>query len=102
MNSKSAWLWVLILSLPLSALARFGKHAATGAGSKPQAAAGQTTKSELGKAEHYTSNPADPALYAGTDTCKSCHEEIGKTYDHGPHWKTMLNNKGVQYQGCEA
>src|SRR6478672_3558609 len=45
---------------------------------------------------------ADPSQYVGTDTCKTCHEDIGKTFDKGPHWKTLNDKHGVQWQGCEA
>jgi hypothetical protein len=47
--------------------------------------------------------PVDASQYVGTDTCKTCHEEIGKSYDQGPHWKTMLDKRhGPEWQGCEA
>ena len=45
---------------------------------------------------------AVPSQYVGTDTCKTCHEDIGKTFDKGPHWKTLNDKHGVQWQGCEA
>jgi DmsE family decaheme c-type cytochrome len=45
---------------------------------------------------------ADASQYVGTDTCKTCHEEIGKTFDEGPHWKTLHDKHGVQWQGCES
>jgi DmsE family decaheme c-type cytochrome len=101
MKLTSAACCVLIFVLPLCVLAASGKH------SKSQTSAQQTesaapANSDSSKAAHFTANPADPSLYAGTDTCKTCHEEIGKTYDHSPHWKTLLNHRGVQYQGCEA
>jgi DmsE family decaheme c-type cytochrome len=101
MKLTSAACCVLIFVLPLCVLAASGKH------SKSQNSAQQTesaapANADSSKAEHFRANPADPSLYAGTDTCKTCHEEIGKTYDHSPHWKTLLNHRGVQYQGCEA
>jgi DmsE family decaheme c-type cytochrome len=46
---------------------------------------------------------ADASQYVGTDTCKTCHEDVGKTFDQGPHWKTLNDKRhGVQWQGCEA
>lgn len=46
---------------------------------------------------------ADASQYVGTDTCKTCHEDIGKTFDQGPHWKTLSDKRhGPQWQGCEA
>jgi DmsE family decaheme c-type cytochrome len=40
--------------------------------------------------------------YAGNDTCRTCHEDLGKLYDRGPHWKTLQNHRGPQFQGCEG
>lgn len=48
---------------------------------------------------------ADPSQYVGTDTCKTCHEDVGKTFDQGPHWQTLQGKgkfHGPQWQGCEA
>jgi DmsE family decaheme c-type cytochrome len=92
MKLRTAALWVLVFVLPAVALAG-RKHSSSG----KQDVATTPRGSQL------VSNPSDPNLYAGTDTCKTCHDDIAKTYDHGPHWKTMLtNNRGVGYQGCEA
>jgi len=45
----------------------------------------------------------DPSQYVGSDTCKTCHEDVGKSFDQGPHWKTILaKHTGPQWQGCEA
>ncbi len=45
----------------------------------------------------------DPSQYVGSDTCKTCHEDMGKSFDRGPHWKTtMAKHAGPQWQGCEA
>src|SRR5215470_496115 len=61
-------------------------------------------KADKTNGQSYVANrPTDPSQYVGTDTCKTCHEDIGKTYDRGPHWKTMLDkHHGVEWQGCEA
>jgi DmsE family decaheme c-type cytochrome len=40
--------------------------------------------------------------FVGADTCKSCHEAEGKSYDHGPHWKTEKDSRGISWQGCES
>ncbi len=49
------------------------------------------------------SRPSDPSLYAGSESCTTCHEDIAKTHDKGPHWKTDLDNRrGIAYQGCEG
>lgn len=47
------------------------------------------------------SRPTDPSLYVGSDTCKTCHEDIFKNFETTPHWKTTYK-KGVEWQGCEA
>lgn len=45
----------------------------------------------------------DPSQYVGADTCKTCHEDVARGYDKGPHWKTTLaKHQGPQWQGCEA
>jgi DmsE family decaheme c-type cytochrome len=98
MKLTNAACCVLIFVLPVYVLAASGKHSK----SQNSAQQAESTAPANSKGEHFTDNPADPSLYVGTDTCKTCHEEIGKTYDHSPHWKTMLTHRGVQYQGCEA
>lgn len=40
--------------------------------------------------------------YAGSDTCKTCHEDIFKNFEATPHWKTTLKHRGMEAQGCEA
>jgi DmsE family decaheme c-type cytochrome len=46
--------------------------------------------------------PSDPNLYAGTEACVTCHEDIGKSYEKGPHAKTELGNNAPGFKGCEA
>lgn len=90
--------WCVFLLFSLSALtalqAQAQQKSTTDSG--PSSAQAATTQKLL------TSNPQDASLYAGTDTCRTCHDDIAKGYDHSPHWKTMLSHRGVQYQGCEA
>src|SRR5690242_10826545 len=45
---------------------------------------------------------ADTSQYVGTETCKSCHEDMGTSFDKGPHWKTLNDKHGPQWQGCES
>lgn len=60
-------------------------------------------KAKVEKTASTYQRPTDPNLYAGTDTCVTCHDEIAKTHDKGPHWKTQLAGKnGPAYQGCEG
>src|SRR5215472_12666608 len=100
MKLRRVPLWVLLFLLPFCLAAGKGKHSSKSATSSQQSDGGQA-KSDS-KSQSFISNPSDPSLYAGTDTCRTCHDDIAKSYDHGPHWKTMLNHRGVQYQGCEA
>lgn len=44
----------------------------------------------------------DASEFVSADTCRSCHEAQSKSYDHGPHWKTEQDRRGVSWQGCEA
>lgn len=46
--------------------------------------------------------PKDTSQYVGSDTCKTCHEDIFKNLERTPHWKTTLSSKGPEWQGCEA
>ena len=52
--------------------------------------------------------PADPALYVGAETCKTCHADMPskdffKNYESTPHYATMLDTKrGPEWHGCEA
>ncbi len=44
------------------------------------------------------------ATYVGSDTCKSCHEDIHKGVEANPHFQ-LLNEKKtgkVEYHGCES
>jgi DmsE family decaheme c-type cytochrome len=51
--------------------------------------------------------PTDPSLYVGSDTCKTCHEEIYTKFATTPHFATTMDakldaHKGVEWHGCEA
>ena len=62
----------------------------------------QAAQKEAAKPKSET-HTVDPSQYVGTETCITCHEEEGKSFDKGPHWKTNLDkSKGPEYQGCEA
>lgn len=65
----------------------------------PLAAAGKASEVKPHSAE--ASN--DAADYVGSDTCKTCHEDIYKAWEKTPHWKTTLNKAaGLSKQGCEG
>jgi hypothetical protein len=52
--------------------------------------------------------PTDPSLYVGSETCKTCHEDMPvkgffKNYEDSPHYVTTLDTKrGPEWHGCEA
>jgi DmsE family decaheme c-type cytochrome len=47
--------------------------------------------------------PADDASqYVGSDTCKTCHEDMYKSFEKTPHWKTNFLPGGAAKHGCEA
>ncbi|MGB9245353.1 MAG: DmsE family decaheme c-type cytochrome, partial [Candidatus Acidiferrales bacterium] len=39
--------------------------------------------------------------YAGSEACKTCHEEVYKSWENGPHWKQTLKEGGIAKHGCE-
>ena len=86
--------WLMVVLLPLLLAARpAADSGAAGQESNPQKSAALPSQSQ----------GADASQYAGTDTCKTCHEEQFKSYDRGPHWKTEKDaHRGVAYQGCES
>jgi len=102
MNRRRVALWALVVLVPLAPFAVAGKRSDKKNATQASAQSGAQPTPDKQISEQLVSNPADPSLYAGTDICKTCHDDIGKTYDHGPHWKTLLNHRGLQYQGCEA
>jgi DmsE family decaheme c-type cytochrome len=66
----------------------------------------QPSQKDQGKSSEsktYDGNTVDPSEYVGSDTCKSCHEEMFNSFERGPHWKTETDkHHGPQWQGCEA
>jgi len=47
--------------------------------------------------------PVDASQYVGSDTCKTCHQAEGDSYERSAHWKTMKPpHQGPQWEGCEA
>jgi len=35
----------------------------------------------------------DVSSYVGSETCKTCHEEIYNAWEKTPHWKTTLDKR---------
>ncbi len=52
--------------------------------------------------------PTNPNLYVGSDTCKTCHEDMPtkgfyKSFEDSRHFLTTLDTKkGPEWHGCEA
>jgi hypothetical protein len=41
-------------------------------------------------AQSSASAQSKAAEYAGSESCKTCHEEVYKSWENGPHWKQTL------------
>jgi len=56
---------------------------------------------------HRYARSNDPSLYVGTETCKTCHEDMPaknfyKDFEATPHSITLESKKGPEWQGCES
>jgi DmsE family decaheme c-type cytochrome len=61
------------------------------------------SKSGSSSALQYTAVNRDPALYAGSDACQTCHFEAHEKFGANRHMVTTLDAKrGVAWQGCEG
>jgi hypothetical protein len=66
------------------------------------------TKSDSSKQTTKYERSTDPSLYVGSETCKTCHEDMPtkdffKNYEASPHYATTLDTKkGPEWHGCEA
>jgi DmsE family decaheme c-type cytochrome len=98
--------WVVVFVLSLATLSWAGnKHQGNDkdGSAKAQGAHQEKNGNEKAAAEANSTNKVDPSQYVGADTCKTCHEDVARSYDKGPHWKTTLaRHQGPQWQGCEA
>jgi len=58
---------------------------------------------KAGPADQKTAQ-ADPSQYVGSDTCKGCHDEAGKSIEAGPHFRIGTSKKirGEEVHGCES
>ena len=74
-----------------------------GSGAKAKAGQSDSGKKKQNNAVADVHQAVDPSQYVGAETCKTCHEDVAKGYDKGPHWKTTLaKHQGPEWQGCEA
>ena len=70
-------------------------------------ARGQDKAADKTKSDSTASKPAEQKVpekgYVGSDTCKTCHEDVFNGYEKSPHYKTMLDpHATASKQGCEA
>lgn len=73
---------------------------ATAIAGKP---ASDQTKAGAKTQEKSYQRPTDQSLYVGSDTCKTCHEDMYKQFETTRHFATTLDTKGgKEWQGCEA
>ena len=89
---KLSWLMVVLLPLLLTA----PLAAESGAG-------GQDSKRDKSTATRSEPRADDASQYAGSDTCKTCHEEMFKGFEASPHWlTTQETNTTHGARGCES
>lgn len=66
-----------------------------------QPTGGKTAQS--GSTPQAGATPAEASKYVGSETCKTCHEDLYNKWERTPHWKTTLDTKGgPSHQGCEG
>src|SRR5215510_11585446 len=98
--------WVAVVALALISLGVQRAQGASdkGANSQNKSPDQQKAKKDANIAPQDADyHKVDPSQYVVSETCKTCHEEQGKSFDQGPHWKTNLaKHAGPQWQGCEA
>ncbi|HVA93828.1 MAG TPA: DmsE family decaheme c-type cytochrome, partial [Candidatus Dormibacteraeota bacterium] len=84
---------LILYALPVAA-------ARPGPGNQAQTA---TRASYASNQDNTAPAAADTTGYVGSETCKTCHEDIYNSWEKSPHWKTTLNTKaGPSRQGCEG
>src|ERR1700751_1543133 len=69
-------------------------------------ARGEQTKSDANQTKKHAW-PIDPGLYVGPETCKSCHEDLYKSFETTSHFITTMHGTldtrtGPEWHGCEA
>jgi DmsE family decaheme c-type cytochrome len=63
----------------------------------------QAPKSTPAPGATTTDAEAASGPYVGSETCKTCHQDIYNQWEKTPHWKTTLDTKGgPAHLGCEA
>src|SRR5215472_8795490 len=82
----------VFLFLPLAVVLAFVSAAADDSSKKPKA-----SKANQEQTQKYV-RPTDPSLYVGSETCKTCHEDMPtkgfyKSYEDSPHFATARDTK---------
>src|SRR5512135_1806667 len=54
------------------------------------------------QASSMTPAAGNPSQYVGSDTCKTCHEDIVNHFQANPHWNSTLKVSGTEVHGCET
>ena len=89
---KLPWLMIVVLPLLLAARAADAQSSDKDAKAAQSAAAPTDTK-----------NSADQSQYAGSEACKTCHDEKFKGFGESPHWMTTQETKMTHgARGCES
>ena len=60
------------------------------------------SKESSAKGTPATAAAVEGTQYAGSDTCKTCHEEMFKKFEATAHWKITLGRHEESARGCEA
>jgi DmsE family decaheme c-type cytochrome len=97
--------WSHSLSLALSVAVILCPASVAGArpDTKPSHASDTARFSGLSNPDKESSGAADASDYVGTETCRSCHENMYDSYEKSPHWKTLNDTHGgPSKQGCEG
>lgn len=68
-----------------------------------QAFAAADKKAQAARPPAASAPAPDSSKYVGSETCKTCHEDIFNNFATTPHWKTTFNKAGgASKQGCEG
>ena len=95
-------LFVLLSFLCLFCSALRMSQAQQRAGEKNLQSGGASSSAAKEK-EKTAASSAEDSKYVGSDTCKTCHEDLYNNWAKTPHWKTTLDKKaGPSHQGCEG
>src|SRR5271170_4647858 len=95
MGCSKTFRWMMIAALGLICMRQTPTRAQQGPPSKGDAKTSAAPASVL--------KDSSQAQYVGSETCKTCHEDLYNHWEKSPHWKTTLDTKGgPSHQGCEG